>query len=168
MSLQKFRILEALSHAMRFPGVLRISYSTCSIYREENEDVVQKVMPLAEELGFELAKCLPKWPRRGFAWRFWATDAKVVPRKPVRRRRLRRFLRGCVSRGRKRRARKSSRRLKKKKKKKRNRSGGTKNKRDLESEVVVVRCSTPETRRRRKRKTAVQRRLCFAEHLVHW
>ena len=79
MSLQKFQ-LEALSHAMRFPGVLRISYSTCSIYREENEDVVQKVMPLAEELGFELAKCLPKWPRRGFAEVLGTTEAAKVVR----------------------------------------------------------------------------------------
>ena len=79
MSLQKFQ-LEALSHAMRFPGVLRISYSTCSIYREENEDVVQKVMPLAEELGFELAKCLPKWPRRGFTEVLGKTNAAKVVR----------------------------------------------------------------------------------------
>ena len=79
MSLQKFQ-LEALSHAMRFPGVLRISYSTCSIYREENEDVVQKVIPLAKELGFELAKCLPKWPRRGFAEVLGTTEAAKVVR----------------------------------------------------------------------------------------
>ena len=79
MSLQKFQI-DALSHAMRFPGVLRISYSTCSIYQEENEDVVKKVIPLAKELGFELAKCLPKWPRRGFAEVLGTTEAAKVVR----------------------------------------------------------------------------------------
>ena len=79
MSLQKFQV-EVLSHAMRFPGVLRISYSTCSIYREENEDVVQKVMPLAKELGFELAKCLPKWPRRGFSEVLGEAEASKVVR----------------------------------------------------------------------------------------
>ncbi len=79
MSLQKFQI-DALSHAMRFPGVLRISYSTCSIYQEENEDVVQKVIPLAKELGFELAKCLPKWPRRGFTEVLGKTNAAKVVR----------------------------------------------------------------------------------------
>ena len=79
MSLQKFQI-DALSHAMRFPGVLRISYSTCSIYQEENEDVVKKVIPLAKELGFELAKCLPKWPRRGFTEVLGKTNAAKVVR----------------------------------------------------------------------------------------
>ena len=79
MSLQKFQV-EVLSHAMRFSGVLRISYSTCSIYREENEDVVQKVMPLAKELGFELAKCLPKWPRRGFSEVLGEAEASKVVR----------------------------------------------------------------------------------------
>jgi 25S rRNA (cytosine2278-C5)-methyltransferase len=65
MNLQKFQI-DALSHALNFPSVLRVSYSTCSIYREENEEVVKKVLPLAKENGFQLSYALPKWPRRGF------------------------------------------------------------------------------------------------------
>lgn len=34
----------ALSHALRFPALQRLVYSTCSLQREENEDVVRAVM----------------------------------------------------------------------------------------------------------------------------
>lgn len=55
----------ALEHALSFPGVQRVSYSTCSIHAEENEMVVQAVEKVARERGFVLARALPSWPRRG-------------------------------------------------------------------------------------------------------
>ncbi|OXB71377.1 UNVERIFIED_CONTAM: hypothetical protein H355_011754 [Colinus virginianus] len=35
---------KVLSHALRFPAVQRLIYSTCSVHREENEDVVHAVL----------------------------------------------------------------------------------------------------------------------------
>jgi putative methyltransferase len=51
-------------HAMRMPIVEAIVYSTCSVYRRENEEVVLRV--LAQCAGrFALGRCLPAWPHRG-------------------------------------------------------------------------------------------------------
>jgi 25S rRNA (cytosine2278-C5)-methyltransferase len=47
------------------PSVERVIYSTCSVHQEENEDVIQSVLPLASSLGFELATPYPQWKRRG-------------------------------------------------------------------------------------------------------
>ena len=43
LNLQAFQ-LKMLLHAMKFPNILRICYSTCSIFKEEDEIVVQKAL----------------------------------------------------------------------------------------------------------------------------
>uniref|UniRef100_A0A8D2KSY8 NOP2/Sun RNA methyltransferase 5 n=1 Tax=Varanus komodoensis TaxID=61221 RepID=A0A8D2KSY8_VARKO len=55
-----------LVHALSFPALQRLVYSTCSVHREENEDVVQEVL---EQQGkdFRLVEAAPSWPSRGFA-----------------------------------------------------------------------------------------------------
>jgi len=55
-----------LTHAFKFPEVQRISYSTCSVHVEENEQVVRDVLDAAKERGFGLMRALPKWHRRGY------------------------------------------------------------------------------------------------------
>ncbi|KAI4379631.1 hypothetical protein MLD38_005905 [Melastoma candidum] len=56
---------KALAHALSFPSVEKIVYSTCSVHQIENEDVVSSVLPQAASHGFRLASPLPEWPRRG-------------------------------------------------------------------------------------------------------
>jgi putative methyltransferase len=57
--------LKALLHALSFPAVVKVVYSTCSIHQEENEDVVKSAL---EKVGhsFELEHILPAWQTRGF------------------------------------------------------------------------------------------------------
>ncbi|NXI56134.1 NSUN5 methyltransferase, partial [Chloroceryle aenea] len=57
---------KVLSHALSFPALRRLVYSTCSLHREENEDVVQAVL---QEQGsaFRLVDAFPSWPCRGIA-----------------------------------------------------------------------------------------------------
>jgi len=62
--------LQMLRHAMKFPRIEKIVYSTCSIYPEENEQVVAAALRSTEATagGFRLAQrsaVLPEWPRRG-------------------------------------------------------------------------------------------------------
>lgn len=61
--------LSAIMHAMSFPGVKRLVYSTCSVYCEENERVVARALEEGHKLGFELVPCITSWPRRGIAER---------------------------------------------------------------------------------------------------
>jgi putative methyltransferase len=60
-------------HAMKFPGVKRIVYSTCSVYSVENEDVVSAAFNDSEQQGsFRIKEALPNWPHRlsnpKYAW----------------------------------------------------------------------------------------------------
>ncbi|XP_032462425.1 probable 28S rRNA (cytosine-C(5))-methyltransferase isoform X3 [Phocoena sinus] len=54
----------ALSHALTFPALRRLVYSTCSLYQEENEDVVRAALQQSPA-AFRLAPVLPSWPHRG-------------------------------------------------------------------------------------------------------
>lgn len=69
MKLATFQ-LQMLRHAMKFPRIEKIVYSTCSIHPEENEQVVAAALRSTEAIagGFRLAPrsaVLPEWPRRG-------------------------------------------------------------------------------------------------------
>ena len=55
---------KALSHALSFPNVRRVVYSTCSVHREEDEDVVAACLATAGG-RFRLERILPQWQRRG-------------------------------------------------------------------------------------------------------
>ena len=57
--------VKILTHALAFPALERLVYSTCSIHAQENEGVISRVLPRAHELGYQLATALPSWPRRG-------------------------------------------------------------------------------------------------------
>jgi len=56
---------KALRQATKFPNVNRIVYSTCSVHRVENEDVVEAV--LETENGWQLVPVLPDWQPRGLS-----------------------------------------------------------------------------------------------------
>ncbi|NXK47918.1 NSUN5 methyltransferase, partial [Chauna torquata] len=57
---------KVLSHALSFPAVQRLAYSTCSVHREENEDVVHAVLQ-EQSSSFRLVNVFPSWPCRGLA-----------------------------------------------------------------------------------------------------
>lgn len=52
-----------LRHAMSFPSVRRLVYSTCATSREENEGVVEEV--LSDRTDWTTCNVLPSWERRG-------------------------------------------------------------------------------------------------------
>jgi len=52
-----------LTHALSFPSVKRVVYSTCAVSREENEDVVDEI--LANHPSWSTCPVLPSWERRG-------------------------------------------------------------------------------------------------------
>lgn len=53
-----------LKHALSFPSVEKVVYSTCSVDEEENEQVVAEVLQVCKG-EFRLTKALPDWPTRG-------------------------------------------------------------------------------------------------------
>ncbi|XP_061460610.1 28S rRNA (cytosine-C(5))-methyltransferase isoform X1 [Rhineura floridana] len=55
-----------LAHALRFPALQRLVYSTCSVYPEENEAVVLDMLEQLEK-DFRLMEVLPSWTHRGLA-----------------------------------------------------------------------------------------------------
>ncbi|KAK0113184.1 hypothetical protein ONS95_014883 [Cadophora gregata] len=65
--------LELLLHAFKFPAAQKITYSTCSLHAEENENVVQKALehPVAKQAGWRILKRdeqirgMKEWPVRG-------------------------------------------------------------------------------------------------------
>ncbi|GAA6041424.1 hypothetical protein JCM8097_005244 [Rhodosporidiobolus ruineniae] len=62
--------LAIVSHALRFSGAKRVVYSTCSVWEQEDEGVVMRVLAKKEfqEKGWRLAprdEVLPTWERRG-------------------------------------------------------------------------------------------------------
>lgn len=52
-----------LGHALSFPSVSRVVYSTCSVHSAENEQVVAAMLEKFPD--FSLVRAMPKWPRRG-------------------------------------------------------------------------------------------------------
>ncbi|XP_037670314.1 LOW QUALITY PROTEIN: 28S rRNA (cytosine-C(5))-methyltransferase [Choloepus didactylus] len=56
----------ALCHALTFPSLQRLVYSTCSVCQEENEDVVRDALQQSSG-AFRLAPALPSWPHRGLS-----------------------------------------------------------------------------------------------------
>jgi len=67
--------VRALIHALSFPQVSRVAYSTCSLYAAEDECVVASALQQHNSSAFvksdpkqkaRLVSCLPTWTRRGF------------------------------------------------------------------------------------------------------
>ncbi|MGH0155640.1 UNVERIFIED_CONTAM: hypothetical protein FKN15_059527 [Acipenser sinensis] len=58
--------LRCLNHALCFPRLQRLIYSTCSVHEEENERVVRACLR-EHRRSFRLVPVLPSWPERGQA-----------------------------------------------------------------------------------------------------
>ncbi|WEW61000.1 SAM-dependent RNA methyltransferase [Emydomyces testavorans] len=66
--------VQIIEHAFRFPSAIRVTYSTCSIHAQENENVVYRALksPIARERGWKILRRveqvegLRKWKHRGW------------------------------------------------------------------------------------------------------
>ncbi|KAJ8102307.1 S-adenosyl-L-methionine-dependent methyltransferase [Lipomyces tetrasporus] len=74
-----------MKHALtKFPKATRVVYSTCSIYSEENEDVVRNLLtdPEIAKLGWRAMtrdNVIPTWHRRGLTERFEGMRGQQSP-----------------------------------------------------------------------------------------
>ncbi|MGK3736315.1 MAG: putative methyltransferase [Bacillariaceae sp.] len=64
-TLSNFQFTALLHAATDFPHVDRIVYSTCSLYVEENEGVVQRLLTSTDDWELCAPICLASWHRRG-------------------------------------------------------------------------------------------------------
>ena len=71
--------IRALSHALSFPQVRFVSYSTCSVFQAENEAVVAAVLANKQK-EWALVHALPEWSRRGISGALSAHEAELVAR----------------------------------------------------------------------------------------
>lgn len=58
--------MRLVTKALSFAALRVAVYSTCSVHRIENEDVVARVLE-ATGGAWQLVECLPDWPTRGLA-----------------------------------------------------------------------------------------------------
>jgi len=68
-----------LSHALSFPSVSKVVYSTCSVHKKENEDVVEKACKRFANT-YRLVNVLPQWKNRGIGeWEDACKCVRAVP-----------------------------------------------------------------------------------------
>jgi putative methyltransferase len=74
-----------LRHALSFPAVHRVAYSTCSIHAEENEDVIAEMIGTPEiDEKFRLIDPLSCWTSRGFdRYHFGSKVIRAEPEKDL-------------------------------------------------------------------------------------
>lgn len=72
VQLSKFQCM-IVKHAMKFPSVQRVVYSTCSIHAQENENVVAEILRDCPQFRL-VPRIFPEWPRRGLPEFAFAED----------------------------------------------------------------------------------------------
>lgn len=63
-ALSSFQV-SSLLHALSFPSLERLVYSTCSVHAAENEEVIKKVIVQAKQMGWSIGHPFKSWHRRG-------------------------------------------------------------------------------------------------------